>query len=688
MASLVAVCALAAQNVPPPERHNVTPIILISVDTLRADHLSCYGYLGPVTAHIDRIAAGGTIFLQVNSQVPLTLPSHVSLLTSTYPFTNGIEDNGERLAPNTVTLARVLKSQGYRTAAFVGGFVLDRRFGLDQGFDVYDSPSSPHQQPGKDPGENKRFGEEVTHAATLWLEQNADYPFFLFIHLYDLHTPYRLPTAEMGRGFGYDAELGYVDTVLGKFWDVLERRGLLDRALVVFTADHGESLGEHGESTHGYFVYQSTLRVPLIIHWPKQTASLAAQVAVPVSLMDVAPSLLRLVGSAVPAQFQGGNLIRAHAPEEIYSESLYAQAHFGTGALRTLRIGDYQYVKAPRPELYDVIHDPAEKQNLYESRKSLALSFRDRLEALRARHRSERAASSGAPLPEAVERLKSLGYIAGGKARTSSSDSGADPKDRITDYEEYGRALTLAFAGHLNASNTALEQLLGKDPSLADVRASLGLNYQKLGRHAEAAENFKTVLKQNPLNVIAHFDLAVSEYSLGRPEDALQELEATLALSPYYVRAEEKLATLYLEKKNYDRARTHLNHVIEIDPGSYSANYNLGALDTLQGNWPEGDRHLRAAIQADPASAEAHNTLGSLYLRHGDLEQARTEFVAAIRLNPQFASAHYNLGMIFRQQHNNEDAEREFREALSADPQFRPARESLDHLKPANGPSQ
>jgi choline-sulfatase len=689
--------ALAApQNPATAQGRNPTPIILISVDTLRADHLSCYAYKGLATTHIDRIAAGGTIFLQVNSQVPLTLPSHVSLLTSTYPFANGIEDNGERLAPNAVTLAGVLKSHGYRTAAFVGGFVLDRRFGLDQEFDVYDGPSNPHPQPGKDPGDIKRFGEEVTQAATQWLEQNADHPFFLFVHLYDLHTPYQLPSSVPRRGSGYDAELAYVDEVLGKFWDILEQRGLIQRALVVFTADHGESLREHGESTHGYFVYQSTLQVPLIIHWPKQSPSFAARVVEPVSLLDIAPTLLQIAGFARPAEFQGRNLpgliaglvspaAKASAPEEIYSESLYPHTHFGTSALRTLRVGRYKYIKAPRPEFYDLVNDPAEKQNLYESQKSMAFNFRDRLESLRARYRSERASASRAPHPEVIERLSSLGYIAGSGARASASDSGVDPKDRITEYEKYGRAIALASAGHLSASNAALEQLLDEDPSLLDVRASLGLNQQKLGRHTEAAENFRTVLKQNPLSVVAHFNLAVSEHSLGRQEDAVKELEATLGLAPYYVRAEEMLASLCLEKKSYERARTHLNHLLEIDPTSYAANYNLGALDSLQGNWQDGERHLRAAIQADPASAEAHNTLGSLHFRRGDLEPARTEFVEAIHLNPQFAAAHYNLGMIFRRQHKNDEATREFHDALSADPQFRPAREALDHLKSAAG---
>jgi choline-sulfatase len=682
----------APQIVAPAKRHNPIPIILISVDTLRADHLSCYAYKGSTTLHIDQLAAGGTIFLQVNSQVPLTLPSHVSLLTSTYPFANGIEDNGERLAPNAVTLARVLKSQGYRTAAFVGGFVLDRQFGLDQGFDVYEGPSNPHPQPGKDPGDVKRFAEDVTRSATQWLDQNATHPFFLFVHLYDLHTPYQLPASEHGRGLSYDTELGYVDEVLGKFWAALERRGLIRRALVVFTADHGESLHEHGESTHGYFVYESTLRVPWIIHWPNQPLSFATRIAAPVSLLDVAPTLLQIAGFARPPEFQGHNVLslitgsaataaKASAPEEIYSESLYPRAHFGTSALRTLRVGHYKYVQAPRPEFYDLVQDPNEAHNLYESRKSMALEFGNRLDLLRARYQSRHASTSANPHPEAIERLRSLGYLGGAESRVSRSDSGVDPKDRVADYEEYGRAIALAAAGRLSSSSAILDELLNKSQDLPDVRVSLGLNQQKLGRHAEAAENFRAVLKQDPVSAIAHFDLAVSEYSLGRQENAVKELEATLALAPYYVRAEEMLASLYLENRDYERARTHLDHLIQFDPTNYTANYNLGALDCIQGNWQEGNRHLRIAIQADPASADAHNALGSLDLRRGDFQAAREEFVEAIRLKPQFASAHYNLGLIFRKQNRMEEAVREFRDAVSSDPRFRPARQALDNLK-------
>jgi choline-sulfatase len=669
-------------------------IILISVDTLRADHLGCYGYNGVHTPHIDAIAMGGTLFTQVNTQVPLTLPAHVSLLTSTYPFANGVEDNGQQLGVKAVTLAAVLKASGYRTAAFVGGYVLDGRFGLGQGFNVYDSPFNGSRQAGKDPGDVKRPAEEVVGSALAWLEQNSNQPFFLFLHLYDLHTPYeRIPELRTRfHGSDYDIELGYIDEQLGRFWEFLNRRELLKSALVVFLSDHGESLGDHGESTHGYFIYQSTLHVPLIIHWPEhQPATQTAhpkQIEEPVSLLDPAPTVLQFAGVKRPDQFQGRSLLgllaegKPAAGEEIYSESLYAHRHFGTSSLRCLRVAQFKYIEAPKPELYDLSSDPRESRNLYSTRKSLALSLHERLLSLRARFAARgTAADSQALSPEVVERLASLGYVATSAAHPDSPDSGPDPKDRIDAYERYGRALAVGSAGRLVEANAMLRGLLAQEPGLNDVRVSLGLNEQKLGDHADAVENFREVLKAEPTNALAHFDLAVSYFALRRVDDAFKELQVTLAISPSYTRAEELLGTIWIGRKAYDQAQAQFNHLLTVDPGNYTAHYNLGVLAALQGHWDEGAKQLQAALKSDPSSAEAHNTLGSVYLRQGNLERARDEFTEAVRLAPEYAWAHYNLGLAFRGQGRSDDAAREFRLALASDPQLRAAREALESLR-------
>lgn len=682
---------------PYPIGYTAPPIVLVSIDTLRADYLSCYGNRGPGTPHIDTMTKGGTLFSQVSAQTPLTLPSHVSFLTSTYPFSNGIEDNGQQLGPSAVTLAEVLKSRGYRTASFVGGFVMDRRFGLDQGFDVYDSPFDPSRQIEVDPEDLKRLGEDVVQAAIRWLTKNGDEPFFLFLHLFDLHTPYNLPPSVQTRfpGPGYDAELSYVDEMLGRFWEFLAERGLLERALIVFTADHGESLGEHGEKTHGYFIYQSTLWVPLIIHWPAGAGPFPAKVEEPISLLGVAPTILHFAGIPQPSEFQGQSLLgllNQESPstsEEVYSESLYARDHFGCSALRCLRLGRYKYIEAPQPELYDLAQDPGELHNLYSEQQAMALDYRQRLSSLRSRFHSQQQARSKPPSPEVIARLRSLGYLAGSSPRPVTPEAGPDPKDRIVEYGNYRRAIGLALSGQLKQSNALLERVVAKDPDLLDVRNVLGSNQQKLGQHAEAVKTYRQVLEKDPLNVLAHFNLGVSYSKLNRLDDAIKELQAALAaastsgraLEQVTAPAEELLGTIWLQRKDYERARLHFEQLLKIAPSSFVAHYNLAWLATREERLDEGVRHLHAALQADPQNAAAHNALGGLYLRQGDLDEAKARFSEAIRLEPKLAWAHYNLGLVLSQKGSRDAAARQFRQALAVEPRFRPARDALKYLR-------
>jgi choline-sulfatase len=660
-------------------------VILISVDTLRADHLSCYGYRRVSAPHIDRVASNGTLFSAVDSQIPMTLPSHVSLFTSTYPFSNGIEDNGEKLPSHAVTLATILKSRGFATAAFAGGFVLDSRFGLNQGFDVYDSPFDLHGQTTTDTGDIKRIGEDVVRSAIDWMTATLRRPFFVFVHLYDLHTPYNLPPAERARfGGGYDGELQYVDEQIGRLWEFLSQQRLLQNTMVVLTADHGEGLGEHGEGTHGYFVYQSTLWVPLIIRWPGEARKLPPRVETPVGLIDVAPTILQVLGIPEPPQFQGRSLLglakESHAPRAVFSESLYGHRHFGTSSLWSLRLGRYKYIEAPRREFYDLVDDPHETRNLYSQKRSLALASREQLLALRARFHPERGAESTSLDPEAIARLSSLGYVAVSSYHPAPLGTGADPKDRIKPFEEFGRAILLGSEGKINESDALLESLLSDYPDLADVRMSLGLNYQRLKNHTQAANEFQQVLKVNPFDAQGHFNLALSEFELTHLDDAARELQAALAIKPYYTRGEDLLGIIRLQQNAYSEARHNFEHVLTIDHSDFTAHYNLGVLATLSGQWDDAQTHLRAALRVNPKDPEVHNTLGSLFLQRGDLARAAEEFTTALGLRPQFASAHYNLGLVLQRQGKNQEAAAEFSEALSSDPHFRPAREALDRI--------
>ena len=660
------------------------PVILISVDTLRADYLSCYQRARDVTSHIDSLAQNGTLFSQVSALVPLTLPSHVAMLTSTYPFVNGVEDNGVPFGAGG-TIATVLKDAGYHTAAFVGGFVLDRRFGLGRGFDVYDSPFDLHKKAVTDAGDLKRPGAQVAEAAMRWLDQNGNSPFFLFLHLYDLHTPYNLPSGVPRRGeAGYRAELAYVDGVIGNFLAYLERSGLLNKSLVVFTSDHGEGLGEHGETTHGYFIYESTLHVPLIIHWPQTQRSASPQrVDEPASLLDVAPTILDSLGLPRPPSTQGRSLIAARSDDrEIFSESLYARNHFGCAALRSLRVSHYKYIDAPAPELYDLSTDPLELRNLFSTQTARATAMRTRIVSLISGAPADKPRT---PSPEAANALRSLGYLSGSTA-SSRLASHIDPKSRIVDFERYGQALALASAGRLAESSRLLSTLSEKLPDVVDIRISLGLNHQQAGDYTKAAQEFQRVLESAPLNAQVHFDLALSYFRLRRLEQAMKELQAALALEPWYTRAEELLAQICLETKDYSAARARLDHLLSIDPESYAAHYNLGVLAAMKGDWAQAELELTSALHTDPTSAEAHNTLGSVFLRRGDLKQARAELEQAIRLEPQFAFAHYNLALVSKKEQKMDEATRELRNALKADPSFHAAKTELDRIQGSSVP--
>lgn len=656
-----------------------TPVILISVDTLRADYLSCYQSGRDVTSHIDSLAKNGTLFSQVSALVPLTLPSHVAMLTSTYPFANGVEDNGIPFGSGE-TIATVLKDAGYHTAAFVGGFVLDRRFGLSRGFDVYDSPFDLHKKTVTDVGDLKRPGAQVAEAAMRWLDQNGNSPFFLFLHLYDLHTPYNLPSGALRHGdAGYRAELTYVDGVIGDFLTYLERRGLLSKSLIIFTSDHGESLGEHGESTHGYFLYESTLHVPLIIHWPLTSKGLPnKRIDEPASLLDVAPTILDSVGLPQPTAIQGTSLLALGSrSRKVFSESLYARNHFGCAGLRSLRVSNYKYIDAPNPELYDLSTDALESRNLYSSETARAIAMRDRIASLIS---TAPAATPHTPSPDVVNALRSLGYLSGSSATTRLA-SNIDPKARISDFELYGQALALASAGRLAKSSRLLSNLSEKLPDVVDMRISLGLNYQQAGEYAKSLQEFQRVLESAPLNARAHFDLALSYFRLHHLDDAVKELLSALALEPWYTRAEELLAQVYLEEKDYGEGRMRLVHLLSIDPSSYAAHYNLGVLAAMNGDWDQAQLELTSALHTDPTSAEARNTLGGVYLRRGDLRQARVELEQAIRLEPKLALAYYNLALVSKKEQKIEEAAGELRDALRADPHFQPARTELDRIQ-------
>lgn len=428
---LTAIVALDAAwrvsvHAPPP-----LGLVVITLDTTRADRLSPYGDMDISLPSIERLAREGVVFDDATTSVPLTLPSHTSLFTGLLPPDHGVRDNADPpLADSKTTLAETLRAKGFHTGAFVGSVVLDPDRGLKQGFEVYHGVETG---PPSGPQGRRRRGDAVVDDAIKWLDTVGDAPFFLWAHLYDAHRPYA-PPEPYASTYGHDLYLGEIafdDAQVGRLLTALERRHVLDRTVVVVAGDHGESLGEHGERDHGVFVYENVLRVPLIIRAPSIRAT---RVGSAVRLIDVMPTVLDLLQISAPPT-DGASMVdlmtgrRSDVKRQIYAESLYPE-RFGWSGLRALRDGQYKFIDAPRPELYDLAADPFEETNLYASRRALADSLRTAIARLtNNRHGSGDTTDRNAASPQLQARLQALGYVAGGGERTNGDKARPDPKD-------------------------------------------------------------------------------------------------------------------------------------------------------------------------------------------------------------------------------------------------------------------
>jgi len=532
-----------------------TPVILISIDTLRADHLGSYGYRKIATPNIDSFAEGGTLFSNIACQTPLTLPSHTTLFTSTYPFENGIQENAEPVPPNTATLAAVLKSHGYKTAAFVSSVFLEKEMGLDQGFDTYDSPFnfaafSPISGEMFFGGaqnsyavRDRREGALTLYAALRWLHANQGQNVFVFIHFFDLHTPYSIPeAAARGKGISrYDAQLAYEDEIIGRLKKALIQGGWWDKALTILLSDHGEGLGEHGEMSHGYFIYQSALHVPLLVHWPAGYSPQPPRIEQPGGLIDVAPTVLDFLRLPAAPTFEGVSLLSA-APREVYSESFHTHDSFGWSPLRSLRAGDFKYILAPHPELYNLRTDPAEQTNLVTVNTSQARDLRSELAKVVAQWTRTRVAPA-ASSPQTERLLASLGYLASGP-RAKAASPAPDPKDRLAEFHLYEKAEAMLVEKRLTEAVVLLQQVLAQDTGNLLARRDLAGCYLDLHDYPKARANFQMVVTAASGDYPSQFGLGVVAKHLGLTDEARVHLEAACRLAPHASQCSQELDDL------------------------------------------------------------------------------------------------------------------------------------------------
>jgi len=641
-------------------------LLVITLDTTRADRIGAYGYQDIETPTIDRLARDGVLFEQTETAAPLTLPAHCTIFTGRFPPEHGVRDNGGFfLSPQQLTLATYLKGKGFRTGAVVAAYVLDRKWGLAQGFETYVDDFELSGRGGFGLGDIQRPANDVVDKALPWLEKVKGQRFFGWLHFYDPHQPYDAPEPFKSRyaNHPYNAEVAFMDSQITRVIDFLERNGLLDRTVIAVIGDHGESLNQHGEGSHGFFIYEATTRVPFVIRAPFARVA-GRRVADPVRSVDLVPTVLDLMGIAPPKGIAGVSLAplmtgdRKTLDLEGYAEALYPLHHFGWSDLRAWRAGRYKVIDAPRPELYDLDRDPQEEKNLYADRRTLADGMISRLRE----HEKDTPGNEGASKPavdvdpEARARLAALGYVGSFVATASGPRTErADPKDKIglfnlmTDAREIARQSKSDGTSDQTSERVMAmyKKVVAEDPTVIDAWFSLGNACQRARRYEEAITYFKRALELKPDYDLPVINMANAYRALGKDEAALAGYEHYLTIDPKNAHVRYEVGQIYLDGGDVARAEQNFRQALEIDPRVAPARNAIGVLAFRRGDLATAEREVRAALEMTNDVRLAHYNLALIAEERNDLQTAEAEYRRELEIHPDAYKAAFNLGRLY-----------------------------------------
>lgn len=615
-------------------------VVVVTIDTLRPDHLHCYGYGKIETPTLDRIAQSGVVFENAVTQTPLTPPSHASIFTGLNPPTHKVRDTGGFvLSRSTPTLASLLEEKGWDTAAFISSAVLKKRFGFDHGFAVYDDQMPRPGNAQKYPEDAERRAGDTVDRAVQWLDSRNGMPFFLWVHLYDPHAPYDPPSPfrEQYNDRLYDGEIAYADRELGRLFDAVHKKSPAEKTLIAILSDHGESLGEHGEFTHGVFLYDATLRIAFLLSGPGVPAGM--RVKQQARTIDFLPSILDLMGGRAPAAAEGASLTPyfqgKDAPTAVsYAETLYPKINLGWSELRAIRTNRWKYIRAPKPELYDLSQDPDERTNVIAGHAVEVQRFEAQLRAPIGTDGTEKVETAMLD-QHTLDQLRSLGYTSGFTARSYNlNGQGPDPKDRVGVLKLIEEAdptgAHIAEAQRITLLRQALDQDAG-DPLLY---YRLGAAYEKVGRYGETMKLYSTPLRHGIESGRLHSRLADLLVRAGRKDEAIPEYEKAAQLNPADVESQSNLATAYLEQGRLANAERVYKWVITIDP-AYAAAYNgLGVIAIQRQDAASARGYFEKAVGLDAELVEAQLNLGIIYKDAGDRARARACFQAFLAKAP------------------------------------------------------
>lgn len=641
-------------------------VLLVTIDTQRADRIGCYGYPRAVTPSLDGLAARGARFETAVAHAPLTAPSHASILTGLTPVRHGVRDNGAYVLPAGVaSVAEDFRKAGYRTAAFVSGFPLKRRFGFDRGFAHYDD----HLPRGKDARRTayvERTADRTTDAALAWLEREAPArePLFMWIHYFDPHAPYEAPAEFMKDAAApYDGEVAFVDAQLAR---LLRRVDAAGPALVLVTADHGESLGEHGEDTHGIFVYDATLRVPFLLAGPGVRAGVASRTVA--RGIDVAPTLLDLAGLSARA-VEGRSLKRAAAGERLpdepsYAESLHSQLQYGWAPLHAWRTARHKLIEAPRPELYDLEADPGEAHDRARKDEERVAAMRRQLQGALAAATPDAAQAVDA---ETKERLAALGYVGTADGRPPVL-TGRDPKDGIGLVTRLGRnGMTVARTEPEKAIRE-LTALLAEDPGMLVVLRTRAVAYAAAGRPKDAVRDLRELEKRGALSAEDAVVLGDNLRLAGQSDEAVRVLERALGENPTFVPPLLSIAAVRMQQRDVRGAATAYEKALTLEADNAEAHRGLGDIALVEGDAAAAERHYGRIVELDSADAGALTKLGVVMMRGGRRDEALRYLQSAVVHDPRNGEALLYLAGALAARGRHADAVPFFERSLAAGP--------------------
>jgi arylsulfatase A-like enzyme/tetratricopeptide (TPR) repeat protein len=640
-----------------PPRHTAPPrpnVVLITLDTTRADRMGFLGSDRGLTPNLDALARAATVFSRAYAQVPLTTPSHATILTGTYPQFNHVNYMGDPLGKEIPSLPEILHRNGYKTAAFVGALVLDPTKlapGFDRGFDHYDA-GFHRRHPGEDNYHSlERRGEEVLSRAVAWLNKHPTGPFFLWVHLYDPHDPYTPPEPYQSRyrSAPYDGEIAYTDSIVGRLLTELRQRNLFDGSLIAVMADHGEAFGEHGEQHHGIFLYDETIHVPLLLKLPRQNTG--SKVETRVGLVDVAPTILNAAHLPVPSAMQGQTLLLSkqvarsgqqsvsNVPQSVYSESGYGHLSFGWSMLKAWRTGNYLYVDAPERELYDQTADPLAVHNLAPDSKAVADTVAAQMTEFR-RKTSAESAEKTRLTSEQTENLQALGYVGSDATAPNDSDAeaGPDPKQRIANANLFYEALTQTEKGKYEEAVPQLEELLAKEPHTLSAYLLLGRAYVALNEYPKAIAPLQHVVETTPDNSLAHYELGCALVKTGQWNEAAPQFQAAVSQMNSSAIMHFYLALVYQQTSRNEEALAEFKDALHWDPKNFPANLLLGRMYLKQQKAADAVPLLQKAAMLHPDAIDPHRLLADAYAQLGRQKDASREISEAERIQAQGGS--------------------------------------------------